>query len=1153
MNKVIKGTVGILLLGASMTFAAGDLERGFQNPPDSAKPQTWWHWMSGNVTKEGITADLESMKRVGLGGAEIFEVGYGIIPGPIKMLTPEWYELHLHAAKEAQRLGLDLGMCNCPGYCGSGGPWIKPEQSAQKLVWSEAYARGPGRFEAVLDKPTAVYGFYEDFVLLALPSPEGGSMAAASPKFTVGLDRKPLDAAQLTVTNGVTWVELAAETPSTPQPLTIEFPAPFAARSLSIAGGGLGSGNAVRGKIEASDDGINFKAVTAFILSGPSDSVNFDVVSARFYRVWGLGGQRCQVELSGAGRIEGIASKALYTPDEPTLKAAKMLSSESSIPRGQIVDLSAKMDKNGKLVWEVPQGDWTLLRIGRTTTGSFNHPVAPGGWGLACDKLSKEGVETHFAAYLEKLLAYERAAGVKAMKRITVDSWESGSQNWTPRMREEFRKRMGYDLLPFLAVITGRVVESPETSERFLWDFRRTVADLLVDNYATRLAELSRQHGLELAIEGYTGPFDSLAYAGRADIPQGEFWKDSRRERPVWAWTKQMASAAHIYGKPVAAAEAFTASSGKGAEHPFLLKPLGDEIFTLGINRMVLHTFTHQPWLDRKPGMTYGPHGSRFERSNTWWEQSRAWMAYLARCQYLLQQGRFVADIACLMPERSSESYYGPTIPTHVLNLPAGFDHDAISPELLLQMKVVDGRLTLPSGMSYRVLMLPQASRMRLAQLRKIRELVAAGAVVSGPPPLRTPSLADGPDGDAEVRRIADELWGDFDGVKRTEQSVGKGKVVWGASVMEVQWIGPDFSMLGGEAGNQLRFIHRKLDGKDIYFLAHTQGEAATYYCTFRDGGRRPELWHPDSGQIERVGLYENQGGQTRIPIRFEPYGSVFVVFNDAKPASDPVVSLTREGVELVCPKEAKQLPFVFSGKLDALSLTATDGGYRLETIEPGQYELKTASGKKLSATVGAVPASVEIAGEWEVSFPKGWGAPERVKFPKLISWPMHPEDGVKHFSGTATYRRQMEVPAPLLAGGQRLYLDLGQVEVMAEVKLNGKDLGILWKPPYRVDITEAVRVGVNEMEVRVVNLWVNRLIGDERLPEDTERIGKSSWNEPSVKTWPQWLLEGKPSPTGRLTFTAWKHWKKDDPLLPSGLLGPVRLVPAAVNTISSK
>ena len=1152
---------------------AESIKANFLNPPDSAKPHTFWSWMNGNITKEGITADLEAMKRVGVSGADIFNLRTGVPPGPVTVASPEFFALTTHAAREAARLGIELGMMNCAGWSTSGGPWIKPEQSMQMVVWSEAHAKGPTRFEAVLPKPQTNAGYYQDIALLAFPTPpeEGPSMAEAGAKFSYGEDSQALDGAKLTDGNASESVNVpaangaagavgrkaavkakaAAKAEGKPtikgadqQTINIEFPAPFTARSLTLSFEKFRQ--ALRGELESSSDGSNFDTVTAFELKWPADSVNFEKVAARYYRLsFKNAAVLGEVKLSGAERIEDIPAKSGYDCESPYFTGKKPSSPGGAIRRDQIVELSSKISSDGKLVWDVPQGNWTLLRIGHTSTGVENHPAPDAATGLECDKLSKKALDAHFAGFIGEALKAERAAGVKGLTGVTVDSWEARSQNWTPGFREEFRKRMGYDPVPNLAVLTGRPVESAESSERFLWDLRRTVADMLVENYAGHLSELCHQNGLKLSIEGYgTGCLDSLPYAGRADATQGEFWQGAV---PKWTMIKQMSSAAHIYGKQIAGAEAFTTNEeGKWKNYPFRLKPLGDEVFTLGVNRLVFHRYAHQPWLDRKPGMTMGTFGLHFDRTETWWEQARAWLAYLARCQYLLQQGTFVADLACLMPEQAFDSYYMGTL-AHVTP-PPGFDNDALSAEMLNQMTVKQKRLTLPSGMSYQVLMLPPATQMRVAQLRKIKQLVEEGAVVCGLPPQHSPSLADGPNADAELRRLVDELWGDCDGVYVREHSFGRGKVV--CSLNEKILFTPDFSVMGSDAGKQIRFIHRRVEDKEVYFLASNQGQAATFYCNFRVSGKRPELWHPDTGRIEQVAIYGKASisAMTRIPIQLDPYGSVFVVFTDDKPEAEPVAAVTRDGADLVYPLGAKALTTDCLGKLDELSLSVEKGGYRLETTQPGTYQLKTDSGKTFSATIGELPKPLEIEGPWDVFFAKGWGAPEQVNFPKLISWPTHPDQGVKYFSGTASYRRKIEIPAGMVAANKRVYLDLGRVAVMGEAKLNGKDLGILWKPPYRVDITVAAHAGTNDLEVQVVNLWPNRLIGDEQLPEDTEHVPTTG----AVKRWPQWLLDGKPSPTGRLTFATWKHWNKDDNLLESGLLGPVRLIPVAVTEVKT-
>jgi hypothetical protein len=1136
----------------------GELERAFLEPPDGAWPWVYWFVSDGNLTREGITADFEAMHRVGIHGALYMEVDQYVPKGPARFLTPQWREMIQHALKEATRLGITVNMNNDGGWCGSGGPWITPELSMQMLVWSETALEGPKHFTGTLPQPKTVENYYEDIAVLAFPTPPGESvrMADRSPKLTYGADRKSFDSAKLTDGNPGTVVLLPLPQAGQPQYLNIEFAEPFTAQALTVA---LDTWNSeIAGALEVSDDGQNFRTVRPLTLRWPVSSVNFQKVTARYYRIllkprrdWFFGQfakgiPLGEVELHTDLRIEDIPGKAAYIRHD-ALSGEASLSPEMAVHRDQVMELTGKMDQNGQLTWEVPAGKWTVLRLGHTSTGKMNHPAPKESLGLDCDKLSKKAIEVQFAGLMGKLLEDQAAIGAKALTMTHIDSWETGSQNWTPGLREDFQKRYGYDLLPYLLILTGRAIESREVSERFLWDLRRIVADLLLENYAGHMREICHQHGLTLSIEAYGGgPLDEVAYGGRADVPMSEFWTGS----VPGAWNKEMASSAHVYGRPVVAAESFTAvpDNARWQNHPYRLKPLGDLAFTQGINRFVFHRYSAQPWRDRKPGMTMGPWGIHYERTNTWFEQSRAWLTYLARCQSLLQRGQFVADVAYLCSENAPNTF--PDRASMDPALPPEYDFDALPPEALLKQATVrDGRLVLESGMSYRVLVLPPGRAMTPALLGKIKELVEAGATVVGPRPASSPSLADYPRCDNAVQQLAAELWGECDGVSITENRCGNGKVIWGRPLAEVLReldTPPDFACHDVAVGEEIRYIHRNLEGDDLYFVASAVPEARRFLCTFRVKGKRPELWWPDTGRIEMVTVYDEREGRTLIPLALGPCGSVCVLFRaGAAPLADHVVSIRREGVELsglaLKPAPETQLQH----KPVGLYLKPGGGaGYHLEVAEPGAYELKTAAGRALKVQVSELPSPLEIGGPWELEFPKGLGAPDRVTLERLISWTDHPTPGVKYFSGSATYRRKFEVPARLLGKDRALYLDLGRVLVIAQAKLNGRDLGILWKPPFSVEVTDVLHAGANDLLVSVVNLWPNRLIGDEQLASDCE-WAQQHWGQ-ALARYPQWLLENKPSPAGRIAFTTWKHWSKDDPLLESGLLGPVRILAVA-------
>jgi len=1073
MSRMIRPVWIVLLLCLVMAPGAqgapgNQLEQGFRQPPDSARPWVYWFWLNGNITREGITLDLEAMRRVGIGGVLIMEVDQGAPLGPVPFAGPQWRQLFRHVVSEAHRLGLKVNMNNDAGWCGSGGPWVPPDKAMQKVVWTETQVQGPNRFEGSLPQPQAVAGYYRDIAVLAFPTP-------------------------------------------------------------------------------------------------------------------------------GDSRIPDLPGKtALVRQDIPSQSRFPDLPAEMAIPRHRILDLTAKMEQNGRLVWEVPEGRWTVLRLGHTPTGAQNAPSPASGRGLECDKLSREGIEAHFRGFMSELVADVGSLAGKTLVATHIDSWEVGSQNWTPRFREEFRRRRGYDLLPYLPALTGRFVESAEVSERFLWDIRQTVSELLIENYAAHARSLANRHGLRLSIEAYgDAVFDDMAYAGHSDEPMTEFW--SWPGNFSAGIVTEMASAAHVYGKRILGAEAFTAGDGeRWLYHPGSIKALGDWAFCQGVNRFVFHRYAHQPWRDRRPGMSMGPWGLHYERTQTWWEQSKPWHEYLSRCQYLLQQGLPVADVLYLAPEGAPRSFNPPPAAIRT-----GYKSDACPSEVVMsRLRVKGGRLVLPDGMSYRLLVLPGAETMTPRLLGRIRELADAGATVLGAPPVKSPGLSGYPQCDAEVRKLAEALW-------------GSGKVISGKTVEQIlaaKGLLPDF-----KADRALEFTHRRIGDVEVYFVANGNRHSVNAACEFRVAGKRPELWHPETGRIERVAAFTESRDRTRLLVRLDAGGSVFVVFRPGR-RDDPVVGLMRAGRDLLrAPSKTAEIvvrralwgplgddrrtkdvtaqvqrmvragagsfvvaelaaegdpaygvvktlrvEYQVGGRV--LTASATDpetisfelpsetpppvrlerlpnGLLRAEVREPGVYELKTKSGRSIRLRVLEKPRSLAVGGKWDLTFPPRWGAPARIILDRLLSWSDHPNPGVKCFSGTATYRKTLTVPAGMLSRGRRWVLDLGRVEVIACVKVNGRDLGVLWKGPFRVDVTKALRPGPNALEIRVTNLWPNRMIGDEQLPEDSARNPDGTLRE-----WPTWLQSGKPSPTGRFTFTSWRLWPKDAPLLPSGLLGPVKL-----------
>ena len=1119
--------LGAAWLCLNLTATAADsLDAGFLNPPDSAKPQTWWHWMNGNITKAGITADLEAMKRGGLGGATIVNADCDIPHGPVNFMSPEWRDDFKFAVSEANRLGLELCVENCAGWSSSGGPWNVASNAMQQITTSEIRVAGPRHFSGRLPPPPARLDFYRDIAVFAFPTPEGEAVDMKALVLKATTSAEGQDAGKLFDGSGDTFVTLPVPTNGRPQFVQLEFAQPFVTRLITLT---LGSGarewgaGQCEGVIQTSDDGVAFHDLRKFsfpdrAFNPVTLSLGNSPVSARFYRALftSAGDQVKEIpvaefQLSPRLGIENVDAKAGFNDNGTSSPVPASVAPALVVNHSGMKNLTRRLKPDGRLDWDVPAGNWTILRMGFTPTGVNNHPAPVEGTGLECDKLSKEALDAHWAGMMKPVLDDVGPLAGKSLTGSLIDSYEVGGQNWTPKFRGEFQKRRGYDPLPFLPTFTGRVVDSPDVSERFLWDVRRTIADLFDENYYGHFQTLCHQAGLAAYTEPYGGPFESLQAGAAADIPMGEFWIGQ-----PWVNAKLPASIGHIYGRKFIGAESFTAmpgEHGRWLEDPYSLKMLGDSVFCQGVNRYFFHRFAMQPWTNRWPGMTMGQWGSHFDRTSTWWEPGSAWRQYISRCEYILQQGRFVADAAYFCGESAPVEF-----PVGNPALPAGYDYDGVNADVLKTAAVQQGQLVLKSGMSYHVLILPPAERaMTPALLRRLRGLVAAGLTLVGAPPTSSPSLAGYPRCDAEVKSLVAEMWGQADGRKVTENNFGKGKVIWGQPLDRVLAglsVKPDFTFAAND-GIKLAYIHRRDGDAEIYFVSNQRRQADTADCSFRVSGKTPELWHPDSGVIERAPVWHEQDGRTTVRLTFDPAGSVFVVFRAAANGDQ-----------------------IANAKMDSewQTQSGANGELRVKAASDGTATFTTVAGKTLQAVAANVPAPLELTGAWTLNFPPHWGAPPSVTLGKLISWTEHPDNGVRYFSGTATYEKEIEISADRLLAGRELWLDLGAVKNIAEVSLNGRNLGVLWKPPFRVDLTAAAKPGVNQLEVKVTNLWPNRLIGDEQLPPDCE------WDGKRLKAWPQWLLDGKPSPTGRLTFTTWHHWTKDSALLESGLLGPVTL-----------
>jgi len=1136
--------LGAVLLAWAAPARAGDIGSDFDHPPDAARPWAFWYWMNAAVTHEGITADLEAMKDIGLGGAYLMPIRGALDPPwltpPVEQLTPEWWDAVLHSLREADRLGLRIAMHASDGFALAGGPWITPERSMQRIVWTTTLVEGGGRLTDPLPQPETKEGYYRDIAVFAFPSLPGEGRTSRTVRPVVTTSRDGLDASFLATgggsepfrCDGPCWIQYA-------------FDSPFTLRSITIDTPGLNrTYHANRLRIEASDDGRVFRPVTR--LSPPRHGWQdgdapithaIPAVTARAFRLvhdptgfepgdedldsakWRPELEVDAIDLSEAPRIHQFEGKsgAVWRIAPWTTKA--QVPDELSVPLRGIVDVTAHLREDGTLDWSVPSSRFTILRMGHTSTGHRNE-TGGGGKGLECDKFDPEAVRLQFEGWFGAALRHAgKELASRVLSTLHVDSWECGSQNWSRTFRREFERRRGYDPRPYLPVMAGIPVESAEVSERFLHDVRETIAELVVDVFYRTLSDLAREHGVRFTGENVspTMTSDGMLHFQATDVPMGEFWLRS----PTHDKPNDMLDAisgAHVYGKPVVQAEAFTELRLAWDEHPGMLKAWGDFNYALGINRFVYHVLTHNPWLDRRPGMTLYNIGLFFQRDQTWWEPGRAWVDYARRVQAVLQRGRPVADVAvftgeevprrAVLPERlvgtlpgilgsraverekarlsnrGEPIEEGPRGVFHSANLPdpvawsdplRGYAYDSLNRDALLRLATVrDGRIELPGGASYALLvvpgsrpMSPEGGRMSAEVAARLDELVAAGAtVLVSEPPSSSPSLGRAPTSDETVRRLAAELWpgAEKDAETLMEGSAlrrhGRGRVVRGP------WRGDSFAALGVEPDvlffeNEeracgLAWTHRAERGTDVYFLSNQTEAMRELEVSLRASGRWPELWDAVTGERRRASTWRVEGGRTRLPVRLFPGGSVLVVLREPTSATGAAGGPDRAG--------------------------------------PRVHE--------------------RLDGEWRVSFDPASGGPSGpLDFSRLEDWVTRNEPGVQHYSGTAVYERALDWSPP--QGISRVYLDLGGVANLAKVSLNGVACGVAWTVPYRVEVTDAIRAGENRLRVEVTNTWRNRLVADQALPEP-QRL---TWTSASAS-----LVEGQP-------------------LLPAGLLGPVTVM----------
>jgi len=885
---IITATILFLLLVITISASLqsshlSSLDKGFVNPPDSARPGVYWYFMDGNLSKEAMTKDLESMRTAGIGNLVYLEIREGIPRGTVDFLSEEWQDMFVHAVRECERLGIDISLGIGPGWTGSGGPWVEARQSMQHLVYSSVEVSGAGEQTITLPKPDHKRPFFGDW------------------GFTQDMRQKRND-----------YYEDAA---------VLAFPA------------------------GASTIGADLIPIERFI---PMTEIE---EKANYYR-------------------QPYSS----TPDvKQYITFSEMQPDERAVEKDQMIDLTARLNPDGTLTWDVPAGRWTVMRFGSRNNGSSTRPAPQPGLGLEADKLDTIALNAHFDNFTEKLfrrMGFTKARPQGGLQMLHIDSWEMGSQNWTPRFREEFTLRRGYDPQPFYPVYAGVMVQNREASERFLWDLRHTVQELIKENHVGHARKYARRYGMGLSIEPYDmNPAADLELASAASMPMAEFWSAGYGVNTAFS-ALEASSVANLIGQPVVPAEAFTSFLDGWKQYPGAMKNQTDWAFASGINKLVYHTFQHQHLDDQiRPGMTMHCFGVHWDRNQTWWHMVGAYHKYVSRCQFILQQGRTVADVLYLTPEGAPHVFRAPNsavegemIGWNFRNetpLPdrKGYNFDGCPPSLLYQATIKDGNVVFPSGASYRLLVLPCFDTMTPELLKKIRDLVSDGATMVGLPPKKSPSLTNYPACDAEVQKLVQELWGSAEvPEKQTARTFGKGKIIWSkelrdqadylyppygytANILDQMGVPVDF-----ESPGQIRYTHRTMDGCEVYFVANRTDQPVTVECKFRATGSRPELWNPMTGEMRLLPEYTANGSHTVVPLQFDVYQGYFVIF--------------REKTSL--PKTSAKKNF------------------------PERKQIAT------------------LTAPWTVSFDPAWGGPEKITFEQLTDWSQHTDTGIKYYSGTA-------------------------------------------------------------------------------------------------------------------------------------------------------
>ncbi|WP_448248505.1 glycosyl hydrolase [Thalassotalea agariperforans] len=1162
------------------------LKANFKTPPEQVKPWVYWYWVSDHISKTGIEKDLAAMQKAGINTALIGIIHLKDEQGEVKALTAPWWDHVRFAIKKAAEYNIDIGLFNSPGWSQSGGPWVTLDKSMRYLDSSEHQVVGPKKINMVLGQPESKGGdFYQDVRLLAFKTPiyEKEKLTASNSEISISnpitntlLKNQAVDALfdgdQSTVyalPQEVLNHQRQGSQSKGQLQIDLVHPTTFQARSLEIY-----PYNTLKTTVtlSAKNKAGVFEEIKTFEMQRPRDmaaigpdhdapiTVTFPAVDAKHFRLTFNGFHRWRsdkptdpvgfkdIVLSKAYKLERYAEKKLakvFPNPMPKFDTYQWpMSTDVSDPQllvaaDEVIDIT-KHVKDGHLTWQAPAGDWTIVRYFMRPTGTQNGPSSGSARGPEIDKLSKEIAQFHFDAYIGKFIESMPAEDRTALKYAVVDSYEKGAQNWSDGFAEKFEQRYGYDPVPFLPVYSGRAVNSVAQSERFLWDVRRLVADGVAYEYTAGLRERAHQHGLKLWLENYGHwgfPAEFLQYGGQADIVSGEFWASGNLGAIE---LKAASSAAHIYGQKTVMSESFTSGRDTSFKnHPWNFKKRGDWSFVEGINHTLLHVYIHQAYDDRFPGVNAW-FGSEFNRNNTWFDFMGSWLDYIKRANYMMQQGKYVADIMYFIGEDAPKM-------TGEINpeVPNGYSYDFINAEVILErLTVKNGYFHLPDGMRFKLLVLPNLTTMRPAVLTKIQQLVKQGGTIYGPKPLHSPSLENYPIADQTVQQIADSLWQNIDGETVTQASYGQGQVFYTAN-LNASNNASDGASNSADLSSVLSAIntpadltglpedviwsHRSSDTHDIYFIANQSEQSLEINPSFRinhatgnaasSSHMQPQRWNAVTGDIVDIAQFELTdfeltGNNTRIqtPMTLQGLESGFFVFEKSTIAKQTSRKVSIKSIN----KEQQNmfLPSMFN----------QDGTTTIEVSKNGVYQVTTTDNVKRTLKVDDIPTPLILNKPWQLTFEQNRDVPNTLTLNQLTSLTSLTNKALQHYSGKISYQTTFSLDENMLLDDQTLQLDLGEVGVIARVTLNGKDLGELWSRPLTLDITDAAKLGNNTLTVEVATTWLNRMVGDLKYPEQFP-------DNQAVKSF-----------NTDVTFTT--KLLAQTPLQPSGLLGPVSIRP---------